>query len=72
VAGDRTGIALLQRGRAEPMRIIGEIASRPYVLAVRRDASALHAALTAAIKDLVASGEVQKMATAAGFPYEAP
>lgn len=72
VVGDRTGIELLQRGRAEPMRVIGEIASRPYVVAVRKDGIALHAAITAALRDLLASGDVQKMAMAAAFPYQMP
>lgn len=40
VVGDRTGIELLQRGRAEPMRVIEKVASRPYVIAVRSDAVA--------------------------------
>ena len=72
VVGDRTGIELLQRGRAEPLRVIEGVASRPYVIAVRSDAITLHAALSAALKDLLASGEVQRMATAAAFPYEVP
>lgn len=72
VVGDRTGIELLQRGRAEPLRVIERVASRPYVIAVRSDAVTLHAALSAALKDLLASGEVQKMATAAAFPFEVP
>lgn len=72
VVGDRTGIELLQRSRAEPMRVIETVTSRPYVIAVRKDAVALHAALSAALKELLASGEVQKMAAAAAFPYEVP
>jgi ABC-type amino acid transport substrate-binding protein len=72
VVGDNTGLELLQRGRAEPLRVLARVASRPYVIAVRSDAVAIHAAFSAALKDLLASGEVQRMATAAAFPYELP
>lgn len=72
VMGDRTGIAVVQSGRAEKLKVIGEVASRPYVIAVRKDASALQAALSAVLRALLSSGEVAKMATAAGFPFEAP
>lgn len=72
VIGDRTGIALLQRARSEPLKVIEQIASRPYVVAVRVEARPLHAALDAALRDLLASGEIQRMATSASFPYEAP
>lgn len=72
VVGDRTGIELLQRARAEPMRVIERVASRPYVIAVRKNAVSLHAALSTALADLLASGEVQRMAAAAAFPYEVP
>lgn len=72
VIGDRTGIAVLQRGRAEPVRVIADLASRPYVVATRKDATALQAALNAALADLVASGEIRRLADGAAFPYEAP
>lgn len=72
VVGDRTGIAVLQRGRAEPMRVIAEVMSRPYVIAVRKDAAALQAAVNDALGALISSGEIQKIATAASFPYESP
>jgi polar amino acid transport system substrate-binding protein len=72
VIGDRTGIALLQRSRTEPVRVIAEVASRPYVIATRKDATSLRAAVDSALADLAASGEVRKLADAAGFPYESP
>lgn len=72
VVGDRTGMAVLQRARAEPLRVIGEIASRPYAIAVRRDAPALQAAVNAALTTLISSGEIQKLASSAAFPFEAP
>jgi polar amino acid transport system substrate-binding protein len=72
VVGDRTGIAVLQRGRAEPVRVIADVASRPYVIAMRRDATALQAAVNSALADLTASGEIRRLADAAGFPYETP
>jgi len=72
VIGDRTGIAVLQRGRAEPMRVIAELASHPYVIAMRKDAVSLQAAVDSVLNALVSSGEIQTLATAAGFPYEAP
>jgi hypothetical protein len=53
VIGDRTGIAVLQRGRTEPVR-----------------ATALQAAVNSALADLTASGEIRRLAGAAGFPYE--
>lgn len=70
--GDRTGIAVLQRGRTEPVRVIAEVASRPYVIAMRKDTVALQAAVNSALADLTASGEIRKLADAAGFPYESP
>lgn len=41
VIGDRTGIAVLQRGRADPVRVIAELANRPYVIATRKNAMAM-------------------------------
>lgn len=72
VIGDRTGIAVLQRGRAEPVRVIADLASRPYLIATRKDATALQAAVNAALAELMASGEIRRLADAAAFPYEAP
>lgn len=72
VIGDRTGIAVLQRGRAEPVRVIAEVANRPYVIGIRKDATALQAAVNSALADLSASGEIRRLAGAAGFPYESP
>ena len=72
VVGDLTGIELLQRGRAEPLRVLGELANLPYVVAVRSDGMELHAAMSEAIKDLLASGDAQRIATAAAFPYRTP
>jgi ABC-type amino acid transport substrate-binding protein len=72
VIGDRTGIAVLQRSRAEPVRVIADLASRPYVIATRKDATALQGAVNAALADLVASGEIRRLADGAAFPYEAP
>lgn len=72
VIGDRTGIAVLQRGRAEPVRVIADIASRPYVIATRKDATAVQAAVSSAVADLIAAGEIRRLADAAAFPYEAP
>jgi len=72
VIGDRTGIAVLQHGRAEPVRVIAEVASRPYAIAMRKDATALRAAVNSALADLTASGEIPRLAGTAGFPYESP
>lgn len=72
VVGDRTGIAVLQRARAEPVRLITDVASRPYAVAMRKDATGLHAAVNAALAELIASGEIRRLADAAGFPYDAP
>ena len=72
VIGDRTGTAVLQRGRAEPVRVIAEVAIRPYVIAMRKDATALQAAVDSALADLLTSGEIRRLADAAGFPYENP
>jgi ABC-type amino acid transport substrate-binding protein len=72
VVGDRTGIAVLQRGRTDPLRVIAEVSRLPYVVVVRKDAGALHAAVDAALRELLSSGELARLATAAAFPYEAP
>lgn len=72
VMADRTGIAVLQRGRAEAIRIIATVASRPYAIAMRKDAVTLRDAVNMALAQLLASGEIRRMADAAAFPYEAP
>jgi ABC-type amino acid transport substrate-binding protein len=72
VIGDRTGITVLQRTRPEPLRVIAELANRPYVIAMRKDAPALQAAVNSALAELTASGEIRRLAEAAKFPYESP
>jgi hypothetical protein len=42
------------------------------VIAIRKDATALHSAVNAALADLMASGEIRRLADAAAFPYEMP
>ena len=52
--------------------MIADVASRPYVIAIRKDATTLQAAVNSALADLAASGEIRRLAGVAGFPYESP
>jgi len=72
VAGDRAGVAVLNRDRQNALRTLSQIASRPFAVGVRSDAAALLAKVNEAIAALGASGELRKMAETASFPYEAP
>jgi ABC-type amino acid transport substrate-binding protein len=72
VAADRAGVAVLNRERANSLRALAELAPRPFAVGVRNDAAALLAKVNEALAALSASGEIRKLADAAGFPYEAP
>jgi ABC-type amino acid transport substrate-binding protein len=72
VAGDRAGVAVLNRERQNALRTLSQLASRPFAVGVRNDASALLAKVNEALAALGATGEIRKLAEAASFPYEAP
>jgi ABC-type amino acid transport substrate-binding protein len=72
VAGDRAGVAVVNRGRTEALRTIVDLASRPFAVAVRADATTLLAKVNEALASLTASADLRKLADAAGFPYEVP
>jgi ABC-type amino acid transport substrate-binding protein len=72
VAGDRAGVAVLNRQRQTPLRALSPLASRPFAIGVRSDAAALLAKVNESIAALGASGELRRLAEAANFPYEAP
>jgi ABC-type amino acid transport substrate-binding protein len=72
VVGDRTGIAVVNRGRTNALRTIIELASQPFAVAVHADATALLAKVNDGLAALAASGEIRKFADAATFPFEAP
>jgi ABC-type amino acid transport substrate-binding protein len=72
IAGDRAGVAVVNRGRTNALRTLVDLAARPFAIAVRTDATALLAKVNEALAALNGSGEIRKLAEAAGFPYEAP
>ncbi|MGH2473011.1 MAG: substrate-binding periplasmic protein [Candidatus Limnocylindria bacterium] len=72
VVGDRTGIAVVNRGRTSTLRTVAELASQPFAVAVRADATALLARVNDGLSALAGSGDLKKFADAADFPFEAP
>lgn len=72
VAGDRAGVAVLNRERQNVLRTLSQLASRPFAVGVRSDSAVLLAKVNEAIAALGTSGEIRRAAEAAGFPYEAP
>lgn len=72
VVGDRTGVAVINRGRTSALRTAAELASQPFAVAVRTDSIALLARVNDGISALAASGDLKKLADAAEFPFEAP
>ena len=63
VVGDGAGVTALFSER--PLRIIAEVAPRPYVIAVRRKSNA-------ALADMITRGLVKQAADTTKFPYQAP
>jgi ABC-type amino acid transport substrate-binding protein len=72
VAGDRAGVAVLNRDRTSALRVVAELASRPFAVAARSEATALLTKVNEVIAALIGSGEIKRLAETAGFPYEAP
>jgi ABC-type amino acid transport substrate-binding protein len=70
--GDRTGIAVVMRDRPGSLTIVADIEKRPFVIATRQRSPELAAAISDALRTLLASGVVRDAATRAGFPYEVP
>lgn len=68
--GDKAGVAVIAAERS--LAIITAMAQRPYVIAVRKSASDVAAAIADALRAALASGEIKDAATKAAFPYEAP
>ena len=52
--------------------VFSEPYARASVVAIRKDAVSLQAAVDSVLNALVTSGEILLMATASGFQYEAP
>lgn len=70
--GDRTGIAVVMRDRPGSLTIVADVEKRPFVIATRQRSPELAAAISDALRTLLASGVVRDAATRAGFPYEVP
>lgn len=68
--GDKVGIAVIATERS--LAIVGAIAQRPYVIAVRKSAQDVADAISEALRAALASGEIKAAAAKAAFPYEAP
>jgi len=68
--GDKIGVSVIAADRS--LTTIVAIAQRPYVIAVRKSAPELAAAIADALRAVLASGEIRDAATKATFPYEAP
>jgi hypothetical protein len=54
------------------LAIVGAIAKRPYVIAVRKSAPDLASAISDALRAALNSGEIRDAAIKAAFPYEVP
>jgi hypothetical protein len=66
-------LALTSSTESPPADVVfSEPYARDSVVAIRKDAVSLQAAVDSVLNALVTSGEILLMATAAGFPYEAP
>jgi ABC-type amino acid transport substrate-binding protein len=70
IVGDKAGVAVVAADRS--LSVVAVIAQRPYVIAVRKSAPDLAAAVSDAVRAALASGEIRDAAVKAGFPYEAP
>lgn len=70
IIGDSVGLALV--GSSRGLTLLAELAKRPYVVAARKSAPKLAAAIDDALKSLLASGEIRTAAVRAGFPYASP
>jgi ABC-type amino acid transport substrate-binding protein len=70
LAGDGIAVAVVAGERG--LKVLAEIAPRPYVIAVRQGAGDLVTAVNAALSDALKSGAIKDAATKAGFPYTAP
>ncbi len=68
--GDKIGVSIIAADRN--LTTIAAIAQRPYVIAVRKSAPDLAAAIADALRAALASGEIRDAATKAAFPYETP
>jgi ABC-type amino acid transport substrate-binding protein len=70
LAGDGIAVAVVAGERG--LKVLAEIAPRPYVIAVRQGAGDLAIAVNAALRDALASGAIKEAAAKAAFPYGAP
>jgi ABC-type amino acid transport substrate-binding protein len=70
LVGDGIGVAFVASDRK--LKVLAEVTSRPYVIAVRQSAPDLAAAVNAALADAMRSGAIKDAAAKAGFPYSAP
>lgn len=70
LVGDGIGVNVLLTERK--LVIVSAVASRPYVIATRKNAPDVAAAVDAALKAALASGAIRGEAAKAGFPYQAP
>lgn len=68
--GDKAGVAIVATERS--LAIVGAIAKRPYVIAVRKSAPDLASAISDALRAALNSGEIRDAAIKAAFPYEVP
>ena len=70
IVGDGIGVAVIAGERK--LKVITALASRPFVIATRKNAPDLAAAIDTALKDALARGAIKDAAMKAGFPYQAP
>jgi ABC-type amino acid transport substrate-binding protein len=70
IVGDGIGVAVIAGERK--LTVITALAPRPYVIATRKNAPDLAAAIDTALKDALARGAIKDAAMKAGFPYQAP
>ena len=72
VIGDAAGLELLFKDKPDSLRVIAELVPVSHVIAVSKTSPELKAALDAALRDLLASGEIRAAAERAGLPYRPP
>jgi ABC-type amino acid transport substrate-binding protein len=70
--GDGPGVLVLNKSRPGSLEIVDQVEPRSYVIVVRRSSPQLLAEIDKALQALLDSGEIQKAAAAAGFPYDRP
>ena len=70
LVGDKIGVSVIATERS--LAIVGVLMQLPYVLAVRKTAPDVAAAIDDALRAAIASGEIRDAAAKAAFPYEAP